>query len=115
MIAIKGVDMPKECRAVEVKFYIPNNTHSDNIYINGREMLDLEISALFTAEHLNNIIQIPRPHGDLIDRDIVRDEYYKTMEELVQSTTINISAEALSLLCGFTIVNNIPTIIEAEE
>lgn len=61
------------------------------------------------------IVEIPTSHGDLIDRDIVRDECYKTMGELIQSTTINISAEALSLLCGFTIINNVPTIIESED
>ena len=64
---VKGIDLPKEYRAVEIKFYIPNIIHSDNIYINGREMLDQEMSALFTAEHLKDIIQIPKGHGAIAD------------------------------------------------
>ena len=64
---VKGIDLPKECRAVEITFYIPHIIHSDNIYINGRELFDQEISALFTAEHLNDIIQIQNPHGRVID------------------------------------------------
>lgn len=54
-------------------------------------------------------------HGRLIDADETRKQYYQWMDELLQSTTINMSAEALSLLCGFTLINNAPTILESEE
>jgi len=58
--------------------------------------------------------ELPKEHGKLIDADETRKQYYQWMEELLQSTTINMSAEALSLLCGFTLINNAPTILEAE-
>lgn len=95
---IKGVDMPKtEYEEVIIKIKHTGevcDAHNIHLYAQATE--------------------IPTPHGDLIDRDIARDECYKTMEELMQSTTINISAEALSLLCGFAIINNAPTVIESE-
>ena len=78
---VKGIDLPKECRAVEITFYIPNIIHSDNIYINGRELLDQEISALFTAEHLNDIIQIPNPHGRLIDENELKSKVHDVILE----------------------------------
>lgn len=59
-------------------------------------------------------IQIPTPHGRLIDADKLKMECYHAMDELVESTTMNISAEALSLLCGFTMIGEAPTILEAE-
>lgn len=96
---IKGVDMPK----TEYEEVIIRIKHTG-------EVCDAQNIHLYAQA-----TEIPTPHGDLIDRDTVRDECYKTMEELMQSTTINISAEALSLLCGFTIINNAPTILEAEE
>ena len=77
------------------------------------DIISYKNNALLNTEYTQTI-EIPTLHGDLIDRDIVRDECYKTMEELMQMTTINISAEALSLLCGFTIINNAPTVIESE-
>lgn len=58
--------------------------------------------------------ELPKEHGKLIDADETRKQYYQWMEELLQSTTINMSAEALSLLCGFTLINNAPAILEAE-
>lgn len=60
-------------------------------------------------------IQIPAPHGRLIDADKLKMECYHTMEELVESTTMDISAEALSLLCGFTMIGEAPTLLESEE
>ena len=98
-IYIKGLNIPKEG-------FIKLEIHSDGtVWEEGGDWERYE----------NAAFEVDSSHGDLIDRDIVRDECYKTMGELMQSTTINLSAEALSLLCGFTIINNVPTIIEAEE
>ena len=97
---IKGLDMPKECRAVEIKFYIPNF----NLF-NGREMLDREISALFTAEHLNDVIQIPKGHGRLKDE--------KDLLESAKPRGISKEIWEQSELYKFIV--NAPTILEAEE
>lgn len=59
--------------------------------------------------------ELLKGHGRLIDADETRTQYYQTMDELLQSTTINISAEALSLLCGLTLINNASTILESEK
>ena len=105
-IILKGIDLPKEGEHIVAL-----------IKSNGKCSYWKQDTEYGICEPMQTVeaIQIPTPHGDLIDRDIVRDECYKTMGELIQSTTINISAEALSLLCGFTIINNAPTIIESED
>ena len=100
-ILIKGIDMPKECEGIELVF-IPKD--EDIIYNRSESM---SIGA-------DRIIEIPTPHGRLIDADKLKMECYHTMEELAESTTMNISAEALSLLCGFTMIGEAPTILEEE-
>ena len=97
---VKGIDLPRKGKIIKLEI-----EDDGTVWEIGKEWEHYGLSA----------IRIPTPHGDLIDRNTVRDECYKTMEELMQSTTINISVEALSLLCGFTIINNAPTIIESEE
>lgn len=59
--------------------------------------------------------ELLKGHGRLIDANELKMECYRTMDELLKSTTINMSAEALSLLCGFTMIDEAPTILEAEE
>ena len=44
------------------------------------------------------------------DVDALIEKYYKQMDELMESTSEHLSAEALSLLCGFTLINSAPTI-----
>ena len=47
----------------------------------------------------------------LIDANALQDQYIAKMEEVVKSTTTpNISLEALSLLCGYTLIMDAPTI-----
>ena len=84
-IILKGIDLPKD-------------NWLDNIEVDRKD-----------------IIEIPTPHGRLIDADKLKMECYRAMDELVESTTMIISAEALSLLCGFTMIGEAPTILEAEE
>lgn len=50
----------------------------------------------------------------LIDADELYDKYQETMTRLLSSTNIeNISAEAISLLCGSTLIREAPTVDEA--
>lgn len=47
----------------------------------------------------------------LIDGDALKEAFYQKMEELLKSTdTPQISNEALSLLCGATLITKAPTI-----
>lgn len=47
----------------------------------------------------------------LIDADELYDKYQETMKKLLSSTNMeNISAEAISLLCGSTLIREAPTI-----
>ena len=47
----------------------------------------------------------------IIDANALQDEYIAKMEEVVKSTTTpNISLEALSLLCGYMLIMDAPTI-----
>lgn len=98
---IKGINLPKKDESIKIE-----------IFSDGGVWIDWGAR----YERRDSVVkEISTSHGDLIDRDMVRDECYKTMEELMQSTTINMSAEALSLLCGFTTINNASTILEAED
>ena len=45
-----------------------------------------------------------------IDADALIEKCYKQMDELMESTSEHLSAEALSLLCGFTLINSAPSI-----
>lgn len=53
----------------------------------------------------------------MIDANALQDQYIAKMEEVVKSTTITdislVSLETLSLLCGYTLIIDAPT-IEAE-
>lgn len=47
----------------------------------------------------------------LIDADELYDKYQETMKKLLSSTNMeNISAEAISLLCGSTLIREAPTV-----
>ena len=45
-----------------------------------------------------------------IDADALKENCYKKMDELMESTSEHLSAEALSLLCGFTLIDSAPSI-----
>ena len=45
-----------------------------------------------------------------IDADALKENCYKKMDELMESTSEHLSAEALSLLCGFTLIDFAPSI-----
>ena len=105
-IILKGIDLPKEGEHIVAL-----------VKSNGKCSYWEQDTEYGICEPMQTVeaIHIDRPHGRLIDADETRTQYYQTMDELLQSTTINISVEALSLLCGFTLINNAPTILEAEE
>lgn len=45
-----------------------------------------------------------------IEADALIESCYKKMDELMESTSEHLSAEALSLLCGFTLIDTAPSI-----
>lgn len=50
----------------------------------------------------------------LIDADALKENCYKKMDELMESTSEHLPAEALSILCGFTLIDSAPTIDAVE-
>lgn len=47
----------------------------------------------------------------IIDANALQDQYFAKMEAIIKSTTTpDISLEALSLLCGYTLIMDAPTI-----
>jgi len=99
-----GVYIPRAVKPTDCEYCL-FNTRGGKCYLTAH---DLTINDC-------PLIEIPTPHGRLIDADKLKMECYRTMDELMKSTTINISAEALSLLCGFTMISEAPTILETEE
>lgn len=73
-IILKGIDLPKYCKAVEVKFYIADI----DVYRYTYTELNREVSAVFSGETLDNIIQIPKGHGRIGDLDKLLAERNKT-------------------------------------
>ena len=45
-----------------------------------------------------------------IEADALKANCYKQMDKLMESTSEHLSAEALSLLCGFTLIDSAPSI-----
>lgn len=45
-----------------------------------------------------------------INADALKENCYKQMDKLMESTSEHLSAEALSLLCGFTLIDSAPSI-----
>ena len=45
-----------------------------------------------------------------IDADAAKNEYFALMKELLKATTSNLSDDAISLLAGYSIMDNAPTI-----
>ena len=95
---VEGIDLPKHYEAVEIKVYIP--------VIEGYTKCIQEVSALFSGENLDSIIQIPKGHGRLIDGDklkLARHDIY--VEEInYRHRCIHIEN-----------IDEAPTILEAEE
>lgn len=48
--------------------------------------------------------------ADLIDRNALKERYYEKMKELLQVTTDHVSDEAISLLCGSSLLIDAPTV-----
>jgi len=95
-IILKGIDMPKHCEAVEVKFYISDI----DVYRYTYTECHREVSAVFNGEGLDNIIQIPKNHGNLKD------------ENEIKKNSID---DDYDLYVSWTDIDNAPTILEAEE
>ena len=113
-IYIANIEMPENCYKCRLQVWTSPNgvTVSSWCAVMKEKIYPIDLD----KKRANcPLIEIPTPHGRLIDGDLLRDEYYRAMDELLKSTTTNISEEALSILCGCTLANTIPTIIEAEE
>ena len=85
-IILKGIDMPKD-------------THGETVLDDIRLIFSNANTRFSISLDKDDIIQIPTPHGRLIDGDKIVKEYY------TKPTYLH--------LC--TILNNAPTILEAEE
>ena len=102
-LILKGIDMPKHCEAVEVKFYISDI----DVYRYTYTECHREVSAVFNGEGLDNIIQIPKGHGRLID------ESNWTTHEVLEPMGNGQYEEVEVAYKGD--IDNAPTILEAEE
>ena len=103
-ILVKGMEMPESC------YYCP---FADGVWqkdkrclINGEEMprdgRDVQ------QNHINcPLVEVPTPHGDLIDRDALRDNNCDVFE-------IN-GADGTILAMDVSIIDDAPIIIPAEE
>ena len=120
-ILIKGMDMPKHA--------IKNGT-DDTLYRScvivhpdgtAELILDSTFADMFGFEHNLNrfpLVEIPTPHGDLIDKDVLLKEYESNPED--DQKMKNISLKCYNLMTDIVgmvteNINEMPTIIEAKE
>ena len=99
-IILKGIDLPKHCEAVEVKFYISDIDVYRYTYAEGHR----EVSAVFNGEGLDNIVQIPKDHGRIIDE--------KELKTKIHDVTLE--GGALHGCIDKTVLHEVPTILAEE-
>lgn len=95
-ILIKGIDMPKECKGIELVF-IPKD--GDIIYNSESMSIGAE-----------QIVEIPTPHGRLIDADLFKE----IIKDSVPSWTIGVKIPTYGDMDIMDKICFIPTILEAE-
>lgn len=112
-ILIKGMEMPKNCRACPFEHiaisYCNVIKKSTSHYPSGKEIL--------TPRHKDcPLVEIP-PHGRLIDADALQKDIQKHADLFVNCGNLDLAAMAQrdGLSCALSDVVNAPTIIEAEE
>lgn len=120
-LLIKGMDMPKHA--------IKNGT-DDTLYRScvivhpdgtAELILDSTFADMFGFEHNLNrfpLFEIPTPHGDLIDKDVLLKEYESNPED--DQKMKNISLKCYNLMTDIVgivteNINEMPIIIKAEE
>ncbi|WP_316607813.1 hypothetical protein [uncultured Ruminococcus sp.] len=120
-ILIKGMEMPKHA--------IKNGT-DDTLYRScvivhpdgtAELILDSTFADMFGFEHNLNrfpLVEIPSPHGDLIDKDVLLKEYESNPEDDQKMKNINLECYNLMTdIVGMVTenINEMPIIIGAEE
>ena len=120
-LIIKGMEMPKHA--------IKNGT-DDTLYRScvivhpdgtAELILDSTFADMFGFEHNLNrfpLVEIPSPHGDLIDKDVLLKEYESNPEDDQKMKNINLECYNLMTdIVGMVTenINEMPIIIGAEE
>lgn len=106
-VLIKGMDMPQCCGLC--KFMSATTTELDMIGVGYRRMCRCEILKIDFFDHTKRqdfcpLVEVPTPHGRLIDADVMKIELSK-LDVLLDAETIQRAIES---------VDSIPTIIESE-
>ena len=100
-ILIKGIDMPKNCGSCD---YLRDDLESSYCYLMDKDISDGTIRAEFCP-----LIEIPTPHGRLIDGDELCNDFSNRCPG-----DCGCCGESDDIYdCGLII--NAPTILEAEE
>lgn len=105
-IILKGIDLPKDCPLCPLAHY--NALKEFTGCEITRWYFDSETMATSTRPSFCPLIQIPTPHGRLIDIDKVKDELRDQVPCCGLDRTYRVSN-------AFDTMNNAPTILEAEE
>lgn len=119
-LPIKGMDMPRCCKEcgllIDEDFSCDSSPHycAVNQYLRWRDWS--EVPEYISAGCL--LIEIPIPHGDLIDREVLLNEYKADPKEEKAMMNENLAAYLMMDEIVEKVVENIksiPTIIEAEQ
>lgn len=99
-IILKGIDMPKSCG--ECKFFCGLG-YGSHCYLNGKH-----ITFIGEVEDFCPLVEIPTPHGRLVDIDKVKDKLSDQIPYCGLDMTYSNSN-------AFDTMDNAPTILESEE
>ena len=112
-LIIKGMDMPKSCDTCPILKY---NSSIHYCPLARTTMWGEDLAKGERSEGCP-LVEVPAPHGDLIDRDYLLSSFVPSTEELVGMVLENSEAAKYTLAVAKVIENivcSVPTIIEAE-
>lgn len=103
-ILIKGMEMPKDCQFCAFRY----EDEDSEIYCNALHRYVCD------AGKECPLVEVPKPHGRLIDEDNVINAIHKRMEELQENPVFKRKHGDVDLLGVKPYITEISTVIEAE-
>ena len=106
-IILKGIDMPKSCGKCEFNYNLEGGSYEWCECV----ILHDDINQFDTRRTDCPLIEIPTPHGRLIDADLLKD----TVRDSVPAYTIGVKIPTFGDTQIMSAIEVMPTMLEAEE
>ena len=114
-ILIKGMEMPKECRECPLELYYVDCGETRCRVGNKILAKNFKVIQFDGRPDWCPLVEVPAPHGRLIDEDNVIDAIHKRLQVLRTHKQFIKKRGDIDLLGVMPYIAKIPTVIEAEE